>query len=151
MLFYYALFLAVDWLSACFAFLLERRALGLALVAVSSAVLLPPGDVLRNDQIGGDGDPWSVGGLGKTGAQSHRRSWTVNPCYGRFGEGDALGDGDAAGDGVSSGCCCSDAGMRDGSGESGDECKWIAFQPCANRLNTNVMRPVAVSGVPLEF
>ncbi len=64
--FYYALFLAIDWISACFAFMLERRERWQpAVVVVSPAVLLPAGDVLRNDQICDDGDPWSRRWLGK--------------------------------------------------------------------------------------
>ena len=39
------------------------------------------------------------------------------------GDGDGFGVGDAAGDGVVSGSVCSEAGILDGSGLSGDECK----------------------------
>ena len=39
--------------------------------------------------------------------------------------------------------------MTAGFGVSGDECKWMAFHAVPNRLNTSVMRPEAVSGVPL--
>ena len=65
---------------------------------------------------------------------------------GFFGVGDGEGDGDGAG---ASAGCCSEAGILDGSGESGDECRWMAFQAVPTRLNTRVIRPVAVSGVPL--
>ena len=58
-------------------------------------------------------------------------------CYG-VGDGEGLG---ATG--------CSDAGMLVGFGVSGDVCRWIAFHEFSIRLKTSVMRPEAVSGVPL--
>src|SRR6185369_9532559 len=50
------------------------RALEFAVVVVPAAVLLPPSDVLRDDQVSGDGDPWAGGWLGQTRTQSHGRS-----------------------------------------------------------------------------
>ena len=44
--------------------------------------------------------------------------------YGFFvGDGDGEGNGDADGDGIAAGSGFSDAGTRDGSGLSGDECR----------------------------
>ena len=72
------LFLAIDWVAACFAFLAgAARALEFAVVVVPAAILLPAGDVLRDDQVSGDGDSWASGRLGKTRTQSDRRSWTL--------------------------------------------------------------------------
>ena len=50
------------------------RALEFAVVVVPAAVLLPAGDVLRDDQVGCDGHPRTSGWLGKTGTQSNSRS-----------------------------------------------------------------------------
>ena len=57
-------------------------------------------------------------------------------------QGVGLGEGDGVGR-------CSEGGMLAGFGLSGDECRWIAFHAVPTRLKANVMRPVAVSGVPL--
>jgi hypothetical protein len=43
----------------------------------------------------------------------------------------------------------SEGGITAGLGVSGDECRWIAFHAVPMRLNTSVIRPEAVSGVPL--
>src|SRR6185369_5086533 len=43
----------------------EARALELVMVVVPATVLLPAGDVLRNDQVSRDGDPWPGCGLGQ--------------------------------------------------------------------------------------
>src|SRR5205085_9682098 len=53
------------------------RALEPAVVVVSSAILLPPSHVLRDDQIDSDGDSRASRRLGETGTQGHRRSRTV--------------------------------------------------------------------------
>src|SRR6185436_18790347 len=52
--------------------------------------------------------------------------------------------------GVLDGLVCSDAGTREGSGLSGDVCRWTAFQSLPILRKTIVMRPVSVSGVPLK-
>src|SRR5262249_1076057 len=64
------------------------RTLATVVVVVSTKILLSPGDVLRDDQIGGDGDSWSSGRLGQVGTQSHGGGWTVatkrhkrNKCF----------------------------------------------------------------------
>ena len=46
-------------------------------VVVPAAVLLQAGDVLRDDQVSGDGDSWSSRRLGEIGAQSDCRSRAV--------------------------------------------------------------------------
>ena len=40
------------------------RALEFVVVVVPAAILLPAGDVLRDDQVSGDGDSWAGGWLG---------------------------------------------------------------------------------------
>ena len=51
--------------------------------------------------------------------------------------------------GLAVGLGFSDGGITAGFGVSGDECRWIAFHALPMRLNTSVIRPDAVSGVPL--
>ena len=65
---------------------------------------------------------------------------TINPQ--RIGDGEGVGDGDDLGS-------CSDGGITAGFGESGEECRWIAFHALPTSLKTNVIRPDAVSGAPL--
>ena len=145
-----------------------QRALALAVVAVSTAISLPPDDVPRNDRIGRDGDPWAVGRLGKTRAQSDCGSRVLMfvllcgplrisafSAFDRFStqrtqryakgrrEKPYCGVGDGDGEGRSEG------GITAGFGLSGDECKWIAFHAVPTRLNTSVIRPDTLSGVPL--
>ena len=48
------------------------------MVVVLAAVLLPAGDVLRDDQISDRSAAWSCGRLGKTGTKSHGRSAALN-------------------------------------------------------------------------
>src|SRR5689334_16704882 len=55
----------------------ETRALEFAVVVVFAAVLLPASDVLRDDQVSGDGDPRAGSWLGQTRTQSHSGSRTV--------------------------------------------------------------------------
>src|SRR6185369_4239922 len=54
-----------------------QGALALALVAVPATLLLSPGDVLRDDQVGGDGGQRRRGWLGQAGKKSHGRSAAV--------------------------------------------------------------------------
>ena len=63
-------------------------------------------------------------------------SAAYNPGVGE-GEGDGEGEGR------------SDGGTTAGFGLSGDECKWIAFHAVPTRLNTRVILPETLSGVPL--
>ena len=44
------------------------RTMEFVVVVVPAKVLLPAGDVLRDDQIGGDGDSWAGRRLGEIGA-----------------------------------------------------------------------------------
>ena len=39
-------------------------------VVVPAEILLPAGDVLRDDQVGGDGDSWASRGLGQARTES---------------------------------------------------------------------------------
>ena len=77
-LFYYALFLAVDWCAAGFAFVLERKERWrLLVVAVPAALLLSPGDVLRHGQVSRHRDSRRRRRLGQAGTESDGRSATV--------------------------------------------------------------------------
>ena len=44
------------------------RTMEFVVVVVFAEILLPAGDVLRDDQISGDGDSWASRGLGEIGA-----------------------------------------------------------------------------------
>ena len=51
----------------------KKRALALVVVVISSALLLSTSDVLRNDQIGGDGCARTGGWVGEIGAEGDSR------------------------------------------------------------------------------
>ena len=54
------------------------RALEFVVVVVPAAVLLPAGDVLRDDQVGGDGDTWAGGWVGQARKEGDDRGWSIS-------------------------------------------------------------------------
>ena len=47
------------------------------MVVVLAAVLLPAGDVLRDDQVSGDGDSGAGRWMGQARAKGNRRGWAM--------------------------------------------------------------------------
>ena len=53
------------------------RTMEFAVVVILAEILLPAGDVLRDDQISGDGDSWASCWVGETRAKSDRGGRTL--------------------------------------------------------------------------